>query len=114
MTPGYRSSIPERSWFAALSSIGRIVTSGFGLLIAAAMLTACQRPLPEQGSPDQALYARRCGSCHRPYNPRSLTAAMWQVQMQAMEPRIEQAGMPALTAPERHDILSYLSRNAER
>ncbi|HLH75925.1 MAG TPA: hypothetical protein VKV28_03865 [Candidatus Binataceae bacterium] len=78
------------------------------------MLAACQGPLPEQGSPSEALYVRRCGSCHRPYNPHSLTAAMWQVQMRAMEPRIAQAGLPALTAPERHNILAYLSRNAER
>ena len=84
-----------------------------GLLAAALLLAACQGPLPEQGSPSETLYTQRCGSCHRAYNPRSLTTAMWQIQMQAMEFKIAQAGLPSLTDRQRQSILAYLSRNAE-
>jgi len=67
--------------------------------------------LPEAASPAARLYVERCGTCHAAYNPRSMTAAMWEVQVQAMEPRMAQAGRP-LSEHERHAILDYLTRNA--
>lgn len=76
------------------------------------MLAACEKPLPEHGSPSEQLYASRCGSCHRPYNPRSLTSAMWQVQMEAMQMKIAAAGQPPLTPEQQNQILDYLRRNA--
>jgi len=69
-------------------------------------------PLPEQGSAAEHLYARRCGSCHKPYAPSSMTAAMWATQVDAMEPKIAQAGLPPLSEGERRAILNYLERNA--
>jgi len=87
----------------------------FGAAVAVAMLGAiagCRSaPLPEHGSYAARLYATRCGSCHSAYNPRSMTAAMWQVQMQAMEPRMAEAGRP-LSEAERRTIIEYLTRNA--
>ncbi|HTW88361.1 MAG TPA: hypothetical protein VMD75_10185 [Candidatus Binataceae bacterium] len=72
----------------------------------------CHRaPLPETGSYAERLYVERCGGCHAAYNPRSMTAAMWQVQVQAMEPRIAQTGRP-LSLDERRAIVDYLTRNA--
>jgi hypothetical protein len=74
----------------------------------------CQKPkpLPEQGTYAQQLYVERCGSCHRPYNPASMTAAMWEMQVEAMRVKITQAGQPPLS-PEQHvAILDYLKRNA--
>ncbi|HJU09260.1 MAG TPA: hypothetical protein VJ728_00210 [Candidatus Binataceae bacterium] len=68
--------------------------------------------MPEEGSYAQRLYAERCGSCHKPYNPASMTAAMWEVQVKAMRAKMEQAGQPPLSAPQDQTILDYLKRNA--
>ena len=75
-------------------------------------LTGCQQPLPEQDSYAGQLYVRRCGQCHRPYNPHSMTAAMWEVEMPKMEQKISQAGLPALETAQKQTILDYLERNA--
>ena len=75
---------------------------------------ACTRPLPEQNTAAAQLYARRCGQCHSAYGPGSLSAAMWQVQVQMMEDKMRQFGVPPLTDQERATILSYLTRNAEQ
>lgn len=88
------------------------------LAIAAAMtiaagLAGCRTAsLPEQGSAAEHLYAQRCGSCHKPYAPSSMTVAMWATQVDAMEPKIAQAGLPPLSETERRTILNYLERNA--
>jgi hypothetical protein len=78
------------------------------------LLGGCQkpRPLPEAGTYAQQLYVERCGSCHRPYSPGSMTPAMWEVQMEAMRVKIAQAGLPALSPEQNLTILSYLKRNA--
>jgi Dihaem cytochrome c len=86
------------------------------LPFACCLLTDCQKskPLPEQGTYSQQLYVERCGACHRPYSPASMTAAMWEMQIEAMRLKIAQAGQPPLT-PEQHlTILDYLKRNAGR
>jgi hypothetical protein len=77
-------------------------------------LPGCQKPkpLPEQGTYAQQLYAQRCGACHRPYSPASMTAAMWEVQVEAMRSKIAQAGQPPLTLKQHLTILDYLKRNA--
>jgi len=84
------------------------------LLAATASLlaTGCARPLPEQGTHAERLYAERCGGCHRPYHPHSMTFAMWQLQMAAMQPKIAAAGAAPLTLDQRQEILGYLQRNA--
>ena len=89
-----------------------------GLAIAAALaiaagLAGCRTAsLPEHGSAAERLYAQRCGSCHKPYSPSSMTVAMWATQVDAMEPKIAQAGLPPLSEDERRAILNYLERNA--
>ena len=50
--------------------------------------------------------------CHRAYDPRSLTGAMWQTQVELMDTKIRQAGIEPLTGDQRHIILDYLTRNA--
>jgi len=85
-------------------------------LSAPLLFAGCQKsnPLPERGSYAQQLYVDRCGVCHRPYSPASMTAAMWEAQIEAMRAKIEQAGLPPLS-PEQHlTILDYLKRNAGR
>lgn len=68
--------------------------------------------LPETGSPDAALYQSRCGQCHTPYNPHTMTSAMWAVQVDAMQAKMRQLGVPPLTDEQRKTILDYLTRNA--
>jgi mono/diheme cytochrome c family protein len=77
-------------------------------------LAGCQKskPLPEQGTYAQQLYAERCGACHRPYSPASMTAAMWEVQVEGMRSKIAQAGLPALSPEQHQAILDYLKRHA--
>ncbi|MGO9059440.1 MAG: hypothetical protein ACLQU2_18975 [Candidatus Binataceae bacterium] len=84
------------------------------LLLAVAGIGGCSKPLPEQNTAAEQLYAERCGQCHRAYGPGSLSAAMWEVQVQMMEAKMRQYGVPQLTDQERETILSYLTRNAER
>lgn len=57
------------------------------------------------------LYAARCGGCHEPYDPRSLTAAMWRIQVDAMMPKLVAAGQP-LSDDDKAAIVAYLTRNA--
>jgi hypothetical protein len=85
----------------------------FALLGLAAFAGGCQRPLPEANTAAAQLYARRCGQCHYPYAPGSLTPAMWQVQVQMMETKMRQNRLPPLTGEERDTIMDYLTRNAE-
>src|ERR1700681_4323983 len=87
----------------------------FAVALAALSLGAiagCQQPLPEQDSYAGQLYLRRCGQCHQPYNPRAMTAAMWEIQVPKMEEKIRQAGLPPLQDAQRQAILDYLARNA--
>jgi len=86
----------------------------FGFAVAAMTLAmaGCNRPLPEQNTAAGHLYASRCGQCHRPYSPGSLTTAMWQIQLELMQARMQQNGVPPLTGKERDLIMSYLARNA--
>jgi hypothetical protein len=76
-------------------------------------LAACHaRPLPEADGGAARTYVERCGRCHRAYDPRSMTGAMWQTQVALMDTKIRQAGMEPLTADQRRTILDYLRRNA--
>jgi hypothetical protein len=75
-------------------------------------LFGCEKPLPESGTPSEQLYVAHCGSCHRPFDPASMTAPMWQVQVAAMQAKIIQANQPPLTAEQQRAILDYLERNA--
>lgn len=76
-------------------------------------LAACRaRSLPEADSDAARTYVQRCGQCHRAYDPRAMTGAMWQTQVELMDTKIRQAGMEPLTADQRDIILEYLTRNA--
>ena len=86
--------------------------AGALVLLSSLASNGCSRPLPEEGSTDATLYAARCGTCHRSYQPRTLTAAMWKVQVDRMDGKSRAAGMPVPTAAEREQILQYLTRNA--
>ncbi len=85
-------------------------------LLTVFLFASCQnsKPLPEQGTYAQQLYVERCGTCHRPYSPASMTAAMWEAQIEAMDTKIAQAGQPPLSPEQQLAIFDYLKRNAGR
>lgn len=92
-----------------------LLTSAMALAAIATILimAACQpRPLPEADSPAAQVYVQRCGQCHRPYDPRTMTSAMWDTQVTMMEGKIRDAGLPPLTDDQRKAIMDYLTRNA--
>ena len=93
-----------------LSALGLLSSLSFVLFL----LAGCHkpRPLPEQGSYAQQLYVERCGVCHRAYNPSSMTAAMWDAQVELMRVKMAQAGQPPLSPEQDVTILDYLRRNA--
>jgi hypothetical protein len=41
-----------------------------------------------------------------------MTSAMWKVQLDAMRQRIQEAGLPPLSAHDREAILDYLTSHA--
>ena len=79
-----------------------------GLLVAG----CAKKPLPEAGSAAEVRYVNRCGGCHRPYQPSTMTSAMWAEQIVTMREKIAQAGQPPMSGFEEHQILGYLQRNA--
>ena len=76
------------------------------------VLAGCQKPLPEADSPGGQLYAARCGSCHRAFQPGTLKYAMWVVQVDRKQSVIARAGLPPLTEQERTMVLDYLKRHS--
>jgi hypothetical protein len=98
-----------------------VTWSARGVVVAAIVLavillvsaTACQkRPLPESDTYAGQLYASRCGGCHVAFDPRSMTPAMWQVQVSAMQDKMRAAGIAPLTSEQRETIMDYLTRNS--
>jgi Dihaem cytochrome c len=75
-------------------------------------LAACSRPLPEAGSPAVEVYEKRCGSCHRAFDPTSMKYALWEMVLPRMEERMRSANLPPLSDEERSTIVAYLKRNA--
>jgi len=67
---------------------------------------------PSSASPAEQLYAERCGGCHRPYLPSTMTSAMWAEQVETMQMKMAQAGVAPLSDSERRAILDYLEHNA--
>jgi hypothetical protein len=90
----------------------RIAVIAMGALLPSAVIIGCARDLPQQDTYAGQLYIRRCGGCHAPYDPRTMTPAMWRVQVGAMEPKMRAAGLQPLTPDQRATIMDYLMRNA--
>jgi hypothetical protein len=97
-------------------SRGAVIALAVIEIVIVTIMAGCARPpaapLPQAGSPAETLYVSRCSVCHSAYDPRSMTAAMWQIQVTAMESRIEHAGLPPLSPADRATILNYLTSNA--
>jgi mono/diheme cytochrome c family protein len=69
---------------------------------------ACTHELPDPQSAGAEVYRVRCGGCHQAYAPGTLTAAMWDVQLDRMQSIMAKAGVNPLTEQERYLVTSYL------
>lgn len=81
-------------------------------LLGAATLLGCSADVPEAETPPAQLYVNRCGGCHRVYPPSSMTAAMWEMQVERMQGELVRRGLPPLTNDERATVLVYLRRHS--
>ena len=82
------------------------------LIVCALLLAACDTPLPDPQSAGGQIYQVRCSGCHRLYEPRSLTAAMWEVQIKRMQEEMVRRGVNPLTEQEHHLVMSYLKAHS--
>ena len=87
--------------------VGRVALVGSMVIVA-----GCTRALPDADSPGAQVYAARCGTCHDPHDPRSLTAAMWAVQVDRMQQTMQRRGARPLDDRERALVLDYLRSHA--
>ncbi len=85
---------------------------GLVLLGSMAVIAGCTRALPDPDSPGAQLYEARCGTCHRLHEPRSLTAAMWEIQVNRMRETMRRGGATPLTEAEQALVLDYLRAHA--
>ena len=77
-----------------------------------AIVAGCTHALPDADSPGGRLYQTRCGTCHPVHEPRSLTAAMWEVQVERMREVMRRRGVTPLTEAEQGVLLGYLRAHA--
>jgi len=76
------------------------------------LVAGCSTPLPDPQSAGAQVYKVRCSTCHALYAPGSLTAAMWEVQVDRMQSVMQRAAVNPLTEQERFLVLSYLKAHA--
>ena len=85
---------------------------GFALALLTSMLIGCTPDVPEPETRAAQLYVSRCGGCHRLYAPSSMTAAMWDMQVERMQGELVRRGLPPLTKHERGVLIPYLHRHS--
>ena len=90
-------------------SVARLRPLALMLLLGAA---ACSVKLPEAESDGAKLYAARCATCHRLYEPGALKFEMWKMQVEAMQGEMVRRGIAPLTDRERTVLLDYLQRHS--
>lgn len=92
---------------------GRVPKTAVCAIAAVSLLAAgCTRPLPDPGSPGAVAYAAQCGICHVPYQPGSMTFAMWEIQVARMDELRARRGVPPLADADRRAILDYLKAHS--
>lgn len=82
--------------------------AAYVLALVAVLAPACNATLPDPESPGAQIYRERCNGCHRLYAPGSLTAAMWEIQLDRMQEEMARRGERPLDATERDTVLRYL------
>ena len=86
--------------------------TGWVVVAASAVVAGCTHGLPDADSPGAQLYASRCGTCHALHEPRALTSAMWEVQVNRMRETMRRRGVRLLTDEEQTLLLGYLQAHA--
>ena len=76
------------------------------------VVAGCTHALPDADSPGAQLYQARCGTCHPLHEPRALTAAMWEIQVEKMRETMRRRGVRPLTEDEQALVLGYLKAHA--
>ncbi len=71
----------------------------------------------EESSADRSAYAKslfegRCQMCHQLPEPGMLKPKQWKLVLVTMQQRMQQAGVPSLTADETERLLEYLAEQA--
>jgi len=86
------------------------------LLVAgvAVLAAGCGPSLPEPDSPGARVLRERCAGCHRVFAPGTMTAAMWDYQIDRMRPLYAPKGLQWLTPDEERALRDYVHRYAER
>lgn len=84
--------------------------SGMVGLVCAAL--GCGPSLPDPDSPGARVLAVRCGQCHRPYAPQTMTVAMWDVQLDRMRRLFAERRIPWLHPEEERVLREYLAAHA--
>jgi hypothetical protein len=82
------------------------------VLVAGALLAACEPQLPDAESPGAQLYAARCGGCHRLYAPGLMTAEMWRITVTRMQGELVRRGVAPLSGAEQATLLAYLEQHS--
>ena len=75
-------------------------------------VSGCSPNIPEAETPAARLYANRCSGCHALHAPGTMTAAMWDMQVERMQGELVRRGIPPLTHDERQILLTYLHRHS--
>jgi cytochrome c5 len=91
-----------------------LMRSASRLVVSVSLVIAmgCTQKLPDAGSPGGQLYQARCGTCHALHEPRTLTVAMWQMQVERMRETMRRRGVTPLTEAEETLLLGYLRAHA--
>ena len=76
------------------------------------LLVGCGPGLPEPQSAGAQAFMRRCGECHRPYAPGSMTWPMWEYQLARMQLLFTQLHRPWLSPEEERLVIEYIRRHA--
>lgn len=76
------------------------------------LAAACEPALPDPETPGARVLRARCAGCHRVYPPASMTAAMWQFQVERMRAEFARRGLPWLAPEEERVLLEYLAAHA--
>jgi hypothetical protein len=82
-------------------------------VVLAVVLVAGCRGLPEADTTAAQTFARRCGECHRAYQPSSMTWPMWEYQLGRMHLLFDRLNKPWLSPEEERLVADYLKRHAE-
>jgi len=76
------------------------------------LAAGCEPALPDPDSRGAAVLRGRCGGCHPIYAPGTMTAEMWDVQVEQMRDQFARRGLPWLTSEEEGALRAYLTAHA--